>query len=189
MPKSACTNGSATGIDHMPTLPMVLTATANPSRRHAADVSTSLSWRSCKSMELPGDEFMTPTSHGPPVSSTQRGPMATANNRHVCERLHGVLTAKGSLFLLRVRAAGNSSTGSTYPRFRRRTAVSNRGPHIRDYFQKTESTWNEETDVRLYTMIAMSALCQKRTFDVPLQMETGARTSCCCWQIFQGLAG
>ena len=70
-----------------------------------------------------------------------------------------------------------------------RAAVSNRGPHIRDYFQKTESTWNEETDVRLYTMIAMSALCQKRTFDVPLQMETGARTSCCCWQIFQGLAG
>src|SRR5215471_16109599 len=62
MPKSACTNGSATGIDHMPTLPMVLTATANPSRRHAAGVSTSLSWRSSKSMELPGDEFMTPTS-------------------------------------------------------------------------------------------------------------------------------
>ena len=35
------------------------------------------------------------------------------------------------------------------------TAVSNRGPHIRDYFQKTESTWNGETDVHLYTMSAL----------------------------------
>src|SRR5262249_12241287 len=55
------------------------------------------------------------------------------------------------------------------------TAVSNRGPHIRDNFQKTESTWNGETDFHLYTMSAlpqkqtfvdatgMSALCQKAT--------------------------
>jgi hypothetical protein len=73
MPKSACTNGRATGIDHMPTLPMVPTATANPSRRHAAGESTSLSWRSRKSKELPGNEFTTRTSHAPPVSSTLRG--------------------------------------------------------------------------------------------------------------------
>src|SRR5262249_20303962 len=79
MPKSACTNGRATGIDHMPALPMVLTATANPSRRHAAGESTLLSWRSSKSMELPGNEFMTPTSHGPPGSSTLRGRLT---NRH-----------------------------------------------------------------------------------------------------------
>jgi hypothetical protein len=162
-------------------------------------------------MELPGNEFMTPTSHGPPVSSTLRGRMATANNRHVCERLHGVLTAKGSLFLLRVRAAGNSSTGSTYLRFRRdapimatslaaittSTATNPRarrpfGPStianvsgtareksrrtICDFFQKTESTWNGETDVRISTRCplypqkrtfvaatGMSALCQKQT--------------------------
>src|SRR6516165_978002 len=94
MPKSACTNGSATGIDHMPALPMVLTATANPSRHHAAGVSTPLSWRSCKSMDLPGDEFMTPTSHGPPVSSTLRAPWLLLTNRHVCERLHSVLSTQ-----------------------------------------------------------------------------------------------
>ena len=93
MPKSACTNGRATGIDHMPTLPMVPTATANPSRRHAAGESTSLSWRSRKSRELPGNEFATRTSHGPPVSSTLRGSWLQLTNRHVCERLHGVLTA------------------------------------------------------------------------------------------------
>src|SRR5580704_6809812 len=70
MPKSACTNGSATGTDHMPTLPMVPTATANPSRRHAACESTSLSWRSRKSKELPGNEFTTRTSHAQPVPAT-----------------------------------------------------------------------------------------------------------------------
>ena len=46
-----------------------------------------------------------------------------------------------------------------------RTAVSNRDPHIRDYFQKTESTWNGETDVHLYTM---SALPPKADIAMPL---------------------
>jgi len=44
-----------------------------------------------------------------------------------------------------------------------RTAVSNRGPHIRDYFQKTESTWNGETDVHLYTMSALAPKADIRT--------------------------
>ena len=56
IPKSACTNGRATGIDHMPMLPIVPTATANPTRRHAAGKSTSLSWRSRKP-ELPSNQF------------------------------------------------------------------------------------------------------------------------------------
>src|ERR1700730_6182392 len=56
-PKSACTNGRATGIDHMPMLPMVPTATANPTRRHAVGESTSLSWRSRESMKLPSNQF------------------------------------------------------------------------------------------------------------------------------------
>ena len=36
MPNSACMAGSATGTDHMPTLPMVPSTTAIASRRHAA---------------------------------------------------------------------------------------------------------------------------------------------------------
>src|SRR5262245_19582139 len=40
---------------------------------HAAGELTSLSWRSRKSIELPGDEFNVDTSHGPPLSSTLRG--------------------------------------------------------------------------------------------------------------------
>jgi len=51
-----------------------------------------------------------------------------------------------------------------------RTAVSNRDPHIRDYFQKTESTWNGETDVHLYTM---SALAPKA--DIGTGVGSGAR--------------
>jgi MFS family permease len=79
----------ATGINHMPTLPMVPIATANPSRRHAAGESTSLNWRSRKSRELPGNEFTTRTSHAPPVSSTLRGSWLPLTNRHACERIHG----------------------------------------------------------------------------------------------------
>jgi hypothetical protein len=83
----------STGIDHMPTLPMVLTATANPSRCQAAGESTSLSWRS-KSMELPGSEFMS----RPLMARLCRQLCAVSwlqlTNRQVCERLHGVLTAK-----------------------------------------------------------------------------------------------
>jgi hypothetical protein len=141
-------------------------------------------------MELPGDEFMTPTSHGPPVSSTLRAPRLQLTNRHVCERLHSVLTAKKlAVFCcgcvrqeistqdlmhqhirgfdetpilatsLGPRCAIAMSTAiirlpidHSDPRPSRnvsRTAVSNRGPHIRDYFQKTESTWNGETDFPL----------------------------------------
>ena len=51
-----------------------------------------------------------------------------------------------------------------------RTAVSNRDPHIGDYFQKTESTWNGETDVHLYTM---SALAPKA--DIGTGVGSGAR--------------
>src|SRR5262249_4150011 len=40
---------------------------------------------------------------------------------------------------------------------------SNRGPHIRDYFQKTESTWNGETDIHLYTMFALAPKADIRT--------------------------
>src|SRR6516225_7187116 len=94
MPKSACTNGKATGIDHMPTLPMLLTATANPSRRHAAGVSTLLSWRSCKSTELPRRRI-----HDADLS----WPAHVVNPA----RPHGYGT--------------------------------NRGPHIRDYFQKPKA--------------------------------------------------
>jgi hypothetical protein len=38
-------------------LPMVPTATANPTRRHAVGESTSLSWRSRESMKLPSNQF------------------------------------------------------------------------------------------------------------------------------------
>ena len=48
--------------------------------------------------------------------------------------------------------------------------MSNRDPHIRDYFQKTESTWNGETDVHLYTM---SALAPKA--DIGTGVGSGAR--------------
>ena len=34
---------------------------------------------------MPGNEFMTPASHGPPVPSTLRGLMAILTNRHVLD--------------------------------------------------------------------------------------------------------
>ena len=74
MPKSACTNGRATGINAHADAADGADRDRKSSRRapHAGE-STSLSWRSRKSKELPGNEFTTRTSHAPPVSSTLRG--------------------------------------------------------------------------------------------------------------------
>jgi hypothetical protein len=73
-------------------------------------------------MEVPGNEFMPPTSHGPRVSSTLRGLMATAHQSS-CLGLHAILTAK-RLAVFAAGACGRKflDTGShaaTYPRFRR----------------------------------------------------------------------
>ena len=73
-------------------------------------------------------------------------PRLQLTNRHVCERLHGILTAKR---VFAAAACGRKSTGShapTYPRFRRDadngnlsgSAVRDRDPPIRDYLQKIQ---------------------------------------------------
>jgi hypothetical protein len=99
-------------------------------------------------MELPGDEYDADLSWPARVVNPAWPHGYSSPIVIVCERLHGVLTAK------RVFAAGacgrkflHRSHAPTYPRVRRDadngnlsgSAVRDRDPPIRDYLQKTDA--------------------------------------------------
>ena len=90
----------------MPTLPMVPTATANPSRRHAAGEFDLAKLAIARIQGTARQRVHDADLSCPARVVNLRGSWLQLTNRHICERLHGCADCKKSLFLLWARAAG-----------------------------------------------------------------------------------